>query len=154
MTVREDEPGSLHDPLEWLAEELRTQWASSRIMCPEITARHDAGNVRVEDNDWILLYHASPSEYKTKGTRHRTDTVFISFDIRTDRRASALAARDEVHRILERLILKPDNWGEWDQIIVTGTTHANDYATYQQIVIDIQLTKFARARALARALGG
>lgn len=154
MAQSPGEAHTKHDALTWLKEALSEEWGSQRLRKPTIELRSVAGNVRVEEDDYVLLYFPSPLERETRGNRHRREAQPIAIDIRAFRRENALMIRDEVLRILDRLFVRPDRHSEWDTLNVGNEAYPSDYQDYTQIVIDAQLVKHLRPRTLPRALGG
>lgn len=130
------------------------EWEAKRLRRPTIELRSVAGNVRVDEDDYVLLYFPSPLERETRGNRHRREVQPIAIDIRAFKRDTALLIRDEVLRILDRLYVQPDRYSEWDTLDVGNEAYPSDYNDYTQIVIDAQLVKHLRGRTLPRHLGG
>lgn len=153
MSRSADETHTLHDPLEVLKEVLEDGWMAGRERRPSIDLRSRQGDLRVQFGDFVSLYQRAGFTRERVGTRHRNETFPAAIDIRSASRASALRIRDEVVRIIEAAAIKPDRHGEWSELILGSEAQASDYQDYSQIVIDVDLKKWLRARPGRTAMG-
>lgn len=148
------EPGTLHDPLEVVRDLLKQEWKAPRALKPTIDLRSLVQDPNVSEDDYVLVYHTGEEDYQRRGHRHRREDCPVSVDIRTESRPNALAIRDEVRRIVDRLALRPDRFREWDEWRLEGYHAVADFPAFQHLVVDTVLVKHARLRTLQRALGG
>jgi hypothetical protein len=144
------EPRARRDALDWLTDLLKREWHGNQKQPPLwIGPRSDAENIDVEDGDWVLIYYAGDETHQSRGEAHRRDDLHVAIDLRSETREGINRLKDEAVRVLEHRRVRPDPYGEWDQMLVTGIAHPSDFPAYQQKVIDVQLVKFARTRATA-----
>lgn len=149
------EPRAQRDPLDWLSDLFKQEWHGNQQGKPiYIGPRSDAENISVEHGAYVLLYNTGDEPRRSRGESHRRDDLHIAVDLRTETRDAMARLKGEVERILEHRRVRPDPWGEWDQMLVTSITHPSDFPAYQQKVIDVQITKFARPRAVPHTRGG